>query len=215
MLKTVKRVIGIVILVSFLITFTYIAYIRITENSPSLFGYSVIRISSDDMEPALDLGEIIIIQKVDPEDLEKGDVITYKSEKGSTRGTDVTHQISKDPYEIDGVYYFTTRSLSMGAVDDPEINENQIVGKAVYLIPFVGTLYDFFTQWYGMVSLAVLVIIIFSDEILGLIKRFTFKEVEDDEFDDNLNDFSHIEHAEVAREKEFEVIITDLDESEE
>lgn len=216
MLKTVKRVIGIVILISILLTFSYLAYIRITDSSPSVFGISIIRVNSDDMDPAIKSGEIIVIKKVAPEELAIGDVITYRCEKGKLKGEDITHQISKDPYEIDGVYYFTTRSLSMGAVDDPEISEHQIIGKAVYLIPFLGTMYDFFTQWYGMASLAVLLIILFGDEIIGLFKRFAFKDVDDDELNyNNINDLRQSEHVEVAREKEFEVIITNLEETEE
>lgn len=216
MFKNVKRVVGIVIIAAVLLTLLYLAYIRLTDSTPSLFGISVIRVTSDDMEPALKPGEIIIIKKVPPEELIKGDVITYRCEKGINKNNDVTHQISKDPYEIDGVYYFTTRCLSEGAVDNPEITDEQIIGKALYFIPYVGTLYDFFTEWYGMLSLAILVLIIFSDDIIGFIKRFTIKEVEDDEYDyNNINDLRQSEHVEVTREKEFEVIITNLDEAEE
>ena len=216
MLKTVKRVIGIVVLVSFLITFLYFAYIRVTNSSPSLFGVSILRVNSDDMEPSIKAGEIIVIKKVNPAELKKGDVITYRCEVGGNKGNDITHQISKEPYEFNGEYYFTTRSLSMGAVDDPEIKDDQIIGKAIYLIPYLGTMYDFFTNWYGMVALAVVLIILFSDEIIGLIKRFTVQEVEEDDFDfNNINDLRQSEHVEVAREKEFQVIITDLEETEE
>jgi signal peptidase I len=123
MLKTVKRVIGIVVLVSFLITFLYFAYIRVTNSSPSLFGVSILRVNSDDMEPSIKAGEIIVIKKVNPAELKKGDVITYRCEVGGNKGNDITHQISKEPYEFNGEYYFTTRSLSMGAVDDPEIKD--------------------------------------------------------------------------------------------
>lgn len=76
-------------------------------------------------------------------------------------------------------------------------------------------MYDFFTQWYGIASLAVLLIILFGDEIIGLFKRFAFKDVDDELNYNNINDLRQSEHVEVAREKEFEVIITNLEETEE
>ncbi len=212
MFQKVKHIIGCVLLVCFLFSVFYVGYIRITDKSPWFFGFSLLRVSSDSMEPELANGEIVILKKVDPDALEKGDVISYKCQKGNLKGTKVTHQISKDPYEIDGVYYFTTRSLKPEAVDDPEITHKQIIGEVLYKIPFAGTLFDFFTQWYGMIAFAVLIFIVFSSDIIALFRKITQKdEVEDDSEHRNAEDIRQSEIAMAKRLNEFEGIITDLD----
>lgn len=212
MFQKVKRIIGCVLLVCFLSGVFYVGFVRITDKSPWIFGFSLLRVSSDSMEPELANGEIIILQKTAPETLEKGDVISYKCQKGYLKGKNVTHQISKDPYEIDGVYYFTTRSLKPEAVNDPEITHNQIIGEVIYKIPFAGTLFDFFTQWYGIVAFLILLFIVFSSELIALFRKITRKdEVEDDSEHRNSEDIRQSEIAMAKRLSEFDGIITNLD----
>lgn len=215
MLQKVKRILGIVLLAAFLFTVIYLGIVKITDRTPDFFGFSLARVSSDSMDPELEVGEVLLIKKVDPATLERGDVITYSGEKGALKGVLVTSQISKEPYEEDGVYYFTTRSIKEEAVDDPEFSESQIRGKVLYVIPFVGTIYDFFTEWYGIIAFFVLLFVAFSSEIASLFKRLTEKkEVEDDEHT-NIEDLRQSEFIEPAREKEFEGILIDLDDPEE
>jgi len=212
MFQKVKRIIGFIILAALLFTAFYLSYIRINDKPPALFGYRLLRVSSESMEPALDVGELIIIKNVAPEMLEKGDVISYKAEKGYLKGSLVTHQISKEPYEKDGVYYFTTRGIKPESVDDPEISENQVIGEVLYKVPFVGTVYDFFTNWYGMILLAALLAILFADDIVSLYKKFTQNKFIDDDSDHkNTEDLYQSEVAMTERLNEFEGIITNLD----
>ncbi|MBQ7385264.1 MAG: signal peptidase I [Ruminococcus sp.] len=212
MFQKIKRIVGIVLVAALFFALFYIAYIRITEKPPGFFGYRLIRVSSESMEPALDVGEVVIVSKAEPETLVKGDVICYRAEKGYLKGKLITHQISKDPYVEDGVYYFTTRSIKPEAVDDPEISEDQIIGKVTHKIPYIGTIYDFFTEWYGMVLLLVLIIIAFSDDVINIINKIREKKyLEDDSQHSNVED---IEQGEVAMEQrlnEFDGIITQLD----
>lgn len=213
MLQKVKRILGIILLVAVLFTVFYVAYIKIADKAPSVFGYCLLRVSTDSMEPEIEPGEIILVKKTEPASLQRGDVITYDGEKGALKGKLVTSQISKEPYEKDGVYYFTTRGIKAGAVDDPEIDDSQIRGKVLYVIPLIGTVYDFFTEWYGILAFVVLIIVTFSSELLNLFRRLTQKKEADyDEKHTNMEDLRQSEYIEVAREKEFEGIITDLDE---
>lgn len=211
MLVKAKRIFGIVILALVLISMIYVGSVRVSNKAPAIFGFSAQRVSSDSMEPALSVGEVVLIKKVAPESLEIGDVITYRAAKGPHKGEMITHQISKEPYQVDGVYYFTTRGIKPEAVDDPEITDAQIHGKVMYYIPYVGTIYDFFTRWYGIVALVVLVIIIFSSEISSLFAKFRKEPVDKDNIYDNPNDSMQREQVDKLREKEFEGIITNLE----
>ncbi len=212
MLKKAKRIIGIILIVAFLFAFFYIGYIKVTDNSPNLFGYRLLKVASDSMEPALGVGEIIIVKSVEPEELEFGDVISYRGEQGYMKGDIVTHQISKEPYQEDGIYYFTTRGIKPEAVDDPEISEKAIIGQVLFKIPILGTVYDFFTRWYGIILFIVLIVIIFADDAVSVFRKIRErKNIEDDSDHRNFNDIRQSEIAMNERLNEFEGIITNLD----
>lgn len=140
----------------------------------------MLRVSSESMEPELNVGDIILVKDVDAETLNKGDVITYHGKEGSVAGKLITHQIVSEPYEKDGIFYFTTRGIKPGALDDPEIDESQILGKVQCKIPIVGTIYDFFTQWYGLAAFAALLLIAFSSEIINLVSILRNKDEDED-----------------------------------
>ena len=212
MLKKLKYGIGILLLVVFIISIFYILYIRINEEVPSFFGITISRVSSEDMEPEIDVGEVVILKDVDPSELRLGDVITYKADALDFEDRFVTHQISKEPYEVDGVYYFTTRGLKSDAVNDPEINEYQLRGKLIYKIPFAGTVYDFVTSWYGIVAVVVLLVVVYGGDAVSLIRNYKKVGTVYDE-DKNLNerDLRQSESIEPERVREFDDILTNLD----
>ncbi len=212
MFQKIRRIIGIILVVVFLFAAFYLTYIRIADKPPGLFGYRLIRVSSESMEPALDVGEVLIVSNVDPATLVKGDVICYRAEKGYLKGELVTHQISHDPYMEDGVYYFTTRGIKPESVDDPEISEYHIIGKVTHKIPYIGTIYDFFTEWYGILLFVLLIAIAFADDVINLVNKIREKKhLEDDSEHSNLEDIKQSEAAMAQRLNEFDGIITELD----
>lgn len=215
MFKKIRRIVGITMVVVFLFAAFYITYIRIADIPPGFFGYRFIRVSSESMEPELDVGEVLIVASVEPETLVKGDVITYKGEKSYLKDRLVTHQISKEPYKEDGVIYFTTRGIKPESVDDPEITEYQIIGKVTHKIPYVGTIYDFFTEWYGILLFFILVAVAFADDAISIYnkireKRYIAAETEST----NAEDLRQGEAAMRQRLNEFDAIITNLNDQE-
>lgn len=171
MFQKIKKIAGIALLVIFALTLIAVLATRIAGGTPSFFGTYILRVTSESMEPQLKVGNIIFVKETDPAKLEWGDVITYHGERGAVANKLITHQIVSQPYqnEDDGLYYFTTRGTKEGAIDDPEIDETQIIGKVICKVPVLGTLFDFFSQWYGLVCFAAILLIAFSSEILHLL----------------------------------------------
>lgn len=164
------------------------------------------------MEPELKVGDIILVKEVEPEALVKGDVITYHGKEGAVAGKLITHQIVSEPYEKDGLYYFTTRGIKTGALDDPEIDETQIFGKVLFKIPIVGTIYDFFSQWYGLAAFAAILLIAFSSEIINLISIIRNKDEDiDPEVPKNAAAPNYNAEFTATIEQETNEVITDLD----
>lgn len=212
MFNKIKKALGISVLVIFVLALIFVVVARISGNTPSLFGYSMLRVSSDSMEPELKVGSIILVEKADPANLQKGDVITYHGEKGPVAGKLITHQIVEEPYEKDGEYYFTTRGIKPGAVDDPEITDRQIVGKVLFKIPVLGSLYDFFTSKLGLFAIIALIIIAFSGELINLINIIRGKdEDEDSDIPASAADPVFKDEFETTVQKESNDVITNLD----
>ncbi|MBQ1977306.1 MAG: signal peptidase I [Ruminococcus sp.] len=212
MFKKIKKALGIAILVFFVLALIFIMVARISGNTPSLFGYSMLRVSSDSMEPELKVGSIILVKDEDPANLQKGDVITYHGEKGSVAGKLITHQIVAEPYEEDGTYYFTTRGIRSGAIDDPEIEDRQIVGKVLFKIPILGSLYDFFTSSLGLIAIIALIIIAFSTELMNLIGIIRGKDEDvDHDIPVTAADPVYDDSFETSIQMETDSIITNLD----
>lgn len=180
MFHKIKKIVAGIIIGLFAVVLIYVFIARISGNTPSLFGHSILRVSSESMEPELNIGDIIMVKRVDPSTLKKGDVITYKGTEGPVAGKMITHQIVSEPYEEGGVYYFTTRGIKEGAIDDPEINDSQILGKVLYKIPILGSLYDFFSKWYGLAAFGALILIAFSSELINLISIIRNKDEDED-----------------------------------
>lgn len=57
---------------------------------PSIFGIQVLAVTSGSMEPAIPAGSAVYVQPVNFEDIQVGDVITFRLEKSGTR---VTHRV--------------------------------------------------------------------------------------------------------------------------
>lgn len=96
-------------------------------------GLTPYTVLSGSMEPKYHVGSVIYVIKVsDPETLEVGMPLTYVLE-----GTTVTHQIVDKGTDERGLY-FVTQGIYEGSRPDPKVYPEQIVGKPVFTIPYLG-----------------------------------------------------------------------------
>ncbi len=180
MFRKITKILGITLLVIFIIALIFVLFARISGKTPSLFGYSLLRVETGSMEPELKVGNIILVKQIDdPSTLKKGDVITYYGQEVPVKGSLVTHQICEEPREENGKYYFITKGLR-NTLPDPEFDDSQLFGKVQYKIPLLGTLYDFFSKPFGLIAFAAVMIIAFSAELINLINIIRNKDEEVD-----------------------------------
>lgn len=114
---------------------------RASGNKISFIGYQMYSIVSESMAPKYLIGDVIIDKELKPNEYNVGDDITYYGTKGDMKGLVVTHRIIEKEQK-DGKYYFITKGIA-NDYEDPEINEDNILGKVIYhttLLSFVGKL---------------------------------------------------------------------------
>ena len=97
-----------------------------------IFPIKPIAIASGSMEDELYVGDIAIIQKCNANDVNVGDIIEYQME-----GYTIVHRIIEKT-QRNGEFYFVTKGDSNNAPDKEEVRENQLIGKVIFKIRYLG-----------------------------------------------------------------------------
>ena len=112
----------------------FIVFITIMLSS-GLFRYSLFSIGSNSMEPNINKGDIIIIERIDIDnvnDLKKGDVILFRS--GSMI---ISHRIIKIVDKA-GIKYYYTKGDNNEVMDLYPVVKEDIVGISKFRLRFLG-----------------------------------------------------------------------------
>lgn len=84
-------------------------------------------------------GDVMFLRGIKPSSMKVGDVIVFKS----GRPDPIIHRVIK-VWKADGRYYFQTkgdhnsRSLGGSSLNEMQISEEQVIGKAMFRVPYLG-----------------------------------------------------------------------------
>lgn len=112
-----------------------LAIIVIVSLTSGIFKYYALAIGSESMEPKINKGDIVIVEKVTGDDIKKlkeGEVLVYKH-----NDMVVVHRIVRVK-EYNGAVYFNTKGDNNGEEDSWTISEELVIGKAILKIPYLG-----------------------------------------------------------------------------
>ena len=123
---------------------------RGNNQANSIFGVSAYVVLSDSMAPRFSSGDIIIIAQVNPTDLNEGDIITFISRDPLTFGEIITHQI-EDIIEVNGLLNFITKGINLNSIDSTPVSEQEILGRFVFHIPYLGFLVNYVQTTEGFI----------------------------------------------------------------
>ena len=187
--KKISGIIGTILIVVLIAVVIVMFDARMSGEAPSIFGYQIYRVSSESMEPELMVGDVILAKEVDPQEIQKGDIVTYKGEKGTFDGKLITHKVIEDPEYVNGEYVFQTAGIYEGALPDPEWGEDQLLGRYVKKLPFIDKIYNFFVTPYGLITFILVIMVLFGYEMIALILSYKDEDEyeesdEDDESDE-------------------------------
>lgn len=89
-----------------------------------------------------DKGDIMVLNGVDPGDVEIGDVVVYSSNEYNYP---IIHRVTYE-WEENNKYYFETKGDNNKIADMRRVSEDQVIGKAVFRIKWLGWIKIFFTD---------------------------------------------------------------------
>ena len=103
-------------------------------------GFKLYTIESGSMEPSYPVNSLVVVKQAEFEDIEIGDVITYKM---SSAGVTVTHRVTEINEDNES---FTTKGDANAQEDAAPVQYEDVVGVVIFDIPKLGAAVSFITE---------------------------------------------------------------------
>lgn len=97
-----------------------------------VFNYQIIAIASDSMNPTYNRGDAIIFKKINPEEIEKNDILVFKQ-----NNTFVTHRVVQI-YKSGNEYSFVTKGDNNDDIDNKLVHNEDVIGVVKYIVKYIG-----------------------------------------------------------------------------
>ena len=134
--------------------------------SPLLSAYVI---ASPSMVPAIKVNDAVIIKRVSNDDLQVGDIITFKNDELNVNGYTITHRIVGKEKAANGEYVYYTKGDNNYKEDNGLVRSGDIYGKVVLKIPKIGFVQNFLTKPSGfLISILVPMLVVILYEIVRL-----------------------------------------------
>ena len=165
--KAIKLTTSIIVFIMIILAFLMVG-IRI-------FGLEVYTVLSGSMEPKYPTGSLIYVKDISSQDLQVNDVITFNM--GSN--TIATHRIVEivtDESNSDEIA-FRTKGDANNLVDANLVQDENVIGKPVLCIPYLGYLANFIKTPPGIyISIAISIALILIVNLLDSFAEYKYKE---------------------------------------
>lgn len=129
-LKIIGNIIYTIIFIIVLFILIIAILQRTTNNEITLFGYRIFVVATGSMIPEYEVGDVLVSKEVDPATIQVGDDIVYEGKEGSFKDKIVTHQVIMIEKENEN-YRIQTKGIA-NTKADPEITQNEVIGKVIY-----------------------------------------------------------------------------------
>ena len=136
--RALKAVLGCIISLCIpILVMTLLLFARDHSENNHIFGYSIFSVQSESMNSVIPQGSAIITQWADPDDIQAGDIITFRSGE-----TTVTHRVEGvyENYDGNTLKGFRTKGDDNGKPDVDIVTGNMVIGVVRAYIPVLGLL---------------------------------------------------------------------------
>lgn len=105
------------------------------DKVPDFCGYKPLICSSNSMQNVFGVGDVTITKEIEEKDLNQGDIITFWD---NSHDMLITHRINKIVVNETGKRTYITKGDLNDSVDEEVIQYEQIEGKYIYHIKYIG-----------------------------------------------------------------------------
>ena len=179
-LKIVANIIYIIIFIIVLFILMIAILQRTTNNEITLFGYRIFVVATGSMTPKYEVGDVLVSKEVDPATIQVGDDIVYEGKEGNFKDKIVTHQVIMIEKENDN-YRIQTKGIA-NTKEDPEITQNEVIGKVIYKMGVLSLLQRAMSNNYVFYFVVFVPIVLIT---FRQVLKSRFDDDDDNEDDDN------------------------------
>ncbi len=159
--KLLNRLTTVLVIVCVLICLVLCTRI-IQGQDASLMGFRIYHILTGSMEPTIPTGSNILVKETDPDKLQVGDIITFRSEQLS--GAANTHRITHITTDEAGRKCFITKGDANNVEDSAFVYPEDIKGKVVFHLNIAGfsMFFSFVQTKMGFVTVIIMPLMVLS-----------------------------------------------------
>lgn len=138
-MKKRLAIISDIMLVILIIILMFISVIKLSGQTPTIFGYQLYTIITGSMEPEIEVGDVILSKVMNTNtELKVGDIITYEGDTGDYEGKIITHEI----IEIDENTGLITPKGIANTMADAVIEKEQVISVMVCKVEVLTIIYS-------------------------------------------------------------------------
>ena len=118
--------------------------------------HPVLVVKGHSMEPTLMPGDLIFVQEVEIEDVragQEGDIVAFY-QPGSGKTRIVVHRAFEKVVSGNGAILLRTKGDNVAVPDNWYVTEEELIGKVVFRIPFLGAVVEFIRSPVGICVVA-------------------------------------------------------------
>lgn len=138
-----------------------------------LFGMQTYAVLSGSMEPAYPTGALLYVRKVEPADIQPGQVITFLLDE-HTVATHRVVEVIPDPEEA-GIYRYRTKGDANEAADAGLVHCKNVLGTPVACVPYLGYVITWIQNppgtYIAISAAAVLLLLVFLPDLFAEDKK--------------------------------------------
>ena len=162
------------------LVFALMAFIGIAMIALYAFGYRFYVVKTQSMKNIYPVGTLVLVDNTAPEDLAKGDVISFVTSGDAV----VTHRVVENDTENEQIY---TKGDMNNTADSTPSDYQNVLGKVVFGIPKIGSL-AFYTNSTTVRRVIVVIICLLAAYLLlgaafTLVRRIKCKRRERNEYE--------------------------------
>ncbi len=140
---------------------------------PRLFGFSVLQIVTGSMEDTIPTGSYILVRRCEPEEIRKGDIISFYSTDPTISGLPNTHRVAEEPIKTEDGIEFITRGDASPESDKVRARGDRLIGVYVCRLDALSAFSAFLGGGGMLVFLPVLWVLCMALILFNMIKRRT------------------------------------------
>jgi len=131
----VRRAVRVAVTLSLWIVLGFVVGLTACLTVPALFGHPVLTVLSGSMQPTLEVGSVVIDEKISPVEARTGDIVSFPNP--TRRDRTLTHRLQRMRVE-DGRAFMVTRGDANDAPERWSVPTGDEIGRVTYHVPKVG-----------------------------------------------------------------------------